>query len=331
MPLQIDLPFSVKKEDKNEHDLISSAVRSKKCLQEFCEDKYEKFRTHQSEENVLCVEFSMNLTQVCELNEGVPGTDRVYLRRISGSVKANFAEDESNCFPPYTDSIIHSWVDRIFLGKNLAGRELLAEIFRQTAGLMYANSIWDNVERFIENERKKSNNYGPAVVLFNHPVEPCKSLPNETEAVTQLINESGNTFKFLTEKAKKSNIIIVGEYRNFFESDKFIMDVVGENICDRYPFKKIFNNDYLLLNNALSSLQNICTSGWPPIVLPPSVDGDVWPSYFRETYLYSKWLMDEEFYCHEIFGNFDFQSYVDLVSFLHKRGSVRKESTGSGY
>lgn len=325
MAIQIELPFSVKKEVEAEHTIISDAAKNKNLLQ-MKMTELQKRQVTPDDEGILCLDFNMRLTQVCDSKQERPDAPRVYLRRISGQITTEGFIEKDFTLPKFDDAVIPTWVDALFLRQNWVGRELLAEMFRQIAGLKYAESVWRVIASLIKNEKdriKKEN--GLNLVMFNHSIMPSEFSPSDTEAVAELIKEGENTFKFLKQKANEAGIILVGEYRNFFPSDRFIMDVEKKKICGGYSLKKHFDTDYLLLNNALSPIQDISSKGWPKIIYPPSIEDDNFGGSGKDTYLYAKWFADERFCCYEVVGDIDKSSLVKLASYIQKRESKREE------
>ena len=323
MGIQIELPFSVKKEDETEHTLISEAVKNKALLQIDMKNIVGRL-VPPDDHNIVWFDFKMRLTQVCDSNQDRPDDPRVYLRRISGEITTEGFSDHSP-LPKFDDAVIPTWVDSLFLRQNWVGRELLADIFRQIAGLKYADSVWDTLITLINEKKQKLGSDFFVVVIFNHPIMPSEVMPSDTEAVAELIKEGENTFKFLKRKAKESGILLVGEYKNFFPSDRFIRDVEKKSLCQGYSFKKHFDTDYLLLNNVMSSILDTSTKGWPSVIYPPAIEDDDFLVNDAESYLYVKWYNDEKFICYEVVGGVDKPSFVNLATYIKKRETKREE------
>lgn len=327
MATQIELPFSVKKEDDSENSIISEAVRNKGLLQEKVKE-LQKDLSCSDTENIICLEFKMKLTQVCDSKEDKPDDPRVYLRRISGQLNIDGCSEKHKKISAFYNAIIPTWVDAMFLRQNWVGRELLADTFRQIAGLKYADSVWDEIIALIENEKKLNQGRDSLVVLiFNHPILPSDVVPSDTEAVIELIKEGENVFKFLKSKANASEVVLVGQYRYFFPIDRLIRDVEKMGFCNKYSFKKHFDTDYLLLNNALSPIQDVSSKGWPQIIYPPNIADENYSINKSETYFFTKWYDDDPFCCYEVVGDINKPSFVKLASFIKKRDPKREDQT----
>ena len=122
--------------------------------------------------------------------------------------------------------------------------------------LRFVHSILD---RFVKNK---------SIIFFNVELSSKSNIDN-CFSLSQLEDEINDLLQDLREKAEENGWIIVESYKDFFNKSSLLnwMDSNNPQQNNSYEYKKMFGNDFVLLNNTDSASGEVDSSSIEPEIL----------------------------------------------------------------